>query len=106
MFPASALLAVAVARLVVVAAACLLVPGQPGTRGKKPEKEMHAWTQGMVCVYDVARRVVRRDRRAFVSTRILSDVQFFTSQYMRRFTSTAPACGARTPNRAISNSCL
>ena len=26
--------------------------------------------------------------------------------HMRRFTSTAPARGARTPNRAISNSCL
>ena len=26
--------------------------------------------------------------------------------YMRRFTSTVPARGARAPNRAISNSCL
>ena len=26
--------------------------------------------------------------------------------YMSRFTSTVPARGARTPNRAISNSCL
>ena len=58
----------------------------------------------MFHVSDISVYVPPQESDKYHNDFLLIIIHIYT--YMRRFTSTAPARGARAPNRAISNSCL